>query len=633
MNRINVTIRKRKYVLTSILQNGMVVIVSDGGGGSSIPKDIHINEVIPENIGSQELENFVIDHKLNEGNSYEEAIAYYQGLTGNIDTVKYRYLISRKTPEHTAKIQSMKPGSIPSPVTADPFTAVAAKAPPSPARSAVAAKDPPARSAVAAATPSPARSAIAAATPSPAGAPVQKIMYLVCLHGTNTAAEHTLFPVYSPFNSVVYYPDAYTSLQGEKAIEFMDQSIGNIAISTELQNGTFKAQSKMSSTGRALLNLPPILLGVNQEDLTNQFYQKYQGVWKVVFINNVVNSVTRLQDQREMLRNFFQGDVTLIRTQAFILNDLETIVRQHGDAPEDVSVGMIVCHSQNLYPELANLAHNKSYATATESPLLASPSELLFLSTIQPEFKYALAGCHAPTFNPSQAWSALARQKAVGCGMNVLSYFGVIEQNDARCRVISLPPKGQTIFAIYAILYDKLILIPTKFIVVRISLTLQNDILFDQLNSLPENLATFVKLYNGTVRSDAAASAAASDNHLGHTISFIKHQGVLYLIDPQGSITQPIQTRQELGLHLQRLYADKDFIDIVYVARQTLDATSRRVYTAEEFRSLIVYIRGRVIELNGLNWGGKRKKNKTKRTKQHIRKTKRTKQQIRKTRR
>lgn len=47
-----------------------------------------------------------------------------------------------------------------------------------------------------------------------------------------------------------------------------------------------------------------------------------------------------------------------------------------------------------------------------------------------------------------QDWEALAEMKHQGCGLNVLSFFGIIEENEAREKVVCLNLKGTSIFKI-----------------------------------------------------------------------------------------------------------------------------------------------------------------------------------------
>jgi len=446
--------------------------------------------------------------------------------------------------------------------------------------------------------------------------PIQKIMYLTCQHAINIANTHSLYPIRSPFQSAVYYsPAAYQVLPEETARRLIQDCRGNPVNSTELQNGTFKAFSRQTETGR-YLNVPPMLIKIEESDLHKPLFIALEGVWKVVFTNNIVTSITRILNQRQWLKTAFDDNTDTFRTQSYILHTLEKIVRKQKDDPANVSVGMLVCHDQTAYRHrVADLSGNRSYSNAAEEQLLL-PNENLFLSSEQigPTHQLSLACWSVPDFNPSttSAWSTLARQRIVGCGMNVLAYYGIIEESDARCRVSALPVQGQSIFSVYTMFHDAEIREPTKFVVVRVPLE-NSDVLFQELQQIPEDVVTFVKLYADTIHTGA-------DSHVGHTISFIKHSGVLYLVDPQAGGNVKIHSGAELRHHTSTLYHDKNFIDMVFIERPTIAREGRTVYNVVEFRERVGALRGRIISMNGLHWGGKHtrrvhKKNKKTRVK------------------
>jgi hypothetical protein len=430
--------------------------------------------------------------------------------------------------------------------------------------------------------------------------PEQKIMYLICQHGINTASTHSLYPIRSPFPSVVYYsPGAYQILPEDTARRLIQECEGDLVTSTALQNGTFKVLSD-----HHYLHVPPLLMKIEEADLHKPLFRALEGVWKVVFTDNIVTSITRLLDQRQWLAAAFDNSTETTRTQSYILHTLEKIVKDQGDHPATVSVGMLVCHDQTAYRDrIADLSYNRSYANAAKEPILL-PKENLFSSSEQigPTHQLSLAGSEIEGFL-SPTWEALARQRIVGCGMNVLAYYKIIEQSDARCRVSALPVQGQSIFSVYTMFHDAKITIPTKFVVVRVPLE-NSYVLFEELQKIPESVVTFVKLY---AADTIQKGAAVEDSHVGHTISFIKHLGVLYLVDPQAGVNVPISSGAELRQHTRYFYHDKNFIDMVFVERPTIERTrGRTIYSVGEFRHRVGALGGRILSMNGLHWGGKR---------------------------
>lgn len=130
-------------------------------------------------------------------------------------------------------------------------------------------------------------------------------------------------------------------------------------------------------------------------------------------------------------------------------------------------------------------------------------------------------------------WTALAKQKSKGCGLNVLSYFGVIEQTEARNQTVCLSSKGTSIFKIVDI-YDDTRVNKSTYVVVRTTLSRGIQEIFRFLYEFEKrkvdyNYGIVFKMYQGLLQANTN-----KDNHIGHTISIgIENTGNIFLFDPQ----------------------------------------------------------------------------------------------------
>ena len=189
-------------------------------------------------------------------------------------------------------------------------------------------------------------------------------------------------------------------------------------------------------------------------------------------------------------------------------------------------------------------------------------------------------------------WTALASIWYQGCGLNVLSYYGIIKQEDAREQTVCLPLQGTSIFRILDILVDffknrprsrsrsrsrslsisSLMDYPPEtqgpFFIMRYALDVGITQIFRFIltcllqgdQALHHNSFIVFKIYK-----DHNQTGTTKLSQMGHIVSLAISQGQIIFIDPQGKHFKNIPNIETLFFLLRSLYGEMfNYIDIIY---------------------------------------------------------------------
>lgn len=185
-------------------------------------------------------------------------------------------------------------------------------------------------------------------------------------------------------------------------------------------------------------------------------------------------------------------------------------------------------------------------------------------------------------YRPDNSWTALAGMTHKGCGLNVLSYYGLMPQYEAREAAVCLPILGTSVFKVvdFIVYYMRLWDAgwwneammnnspPDRFktfIVKRFDLSVGLQVLANFINAIDipqrQNKFIFFKLYHEALRGTTRELS-----HVGHIVSYMLIGGAVVYIDPQMGKHQQIDFRFNAEA-LNSLYGQHDyykFVDIVY---------------------------------------------------------------------
>jgi hypothetical protein len=237
-------------------------------------------------------------------------------------------------------------------------------------------------------------------------------------------------------------------------------------------------------------------------------------------------------------------------------------------------------------------------------------------------------------------WNALANIKTQGCGLNVLSYYDILDQTLAREETTCLTIKGTSIFRIIDYINDYNLLDPSKYLddkyfVLRMEMKTGLElIIIHFINQFKtQNYAIIFKVYQENFFNNEFSE-------VGHSVSIACNQGNIIYIDPQGEQNAILQGSPEAMVNqLYTYFSQKTkfrYMDVIFTYYDNKEKFGTGIPTfdkksiMDEIDKKIFYFRPRPFNVT---YGGNNKKKTTgnKKKKRKINKTRKNKTRKNKT--
>jgi hypothetical protein len=304
-------------------------------------------------------------------------------------------------------------------------------------------------------------------------------------------------------------------------------------------------------TGIKYTYLPPILFFSKTDD--DATIQRLSGLYYLE-VNKYGNDICKITKIRLILNHAgiiqMYGNGNNI-TYSKIFKNVYDDCEKHGINSEDVVLGLYNCQNAVKYVSKYNQTNTQGLLAKRVEPLSLQVIFYNQTNLISMQQSIPLVYLY-PTIIPIhklQNWETLAGIRYQGCGLNVLSYYDIIDENEAREKITCLPIQGSSIFSLVEYINTFLKKIPefnttTGYVVVRN--TIPNSFiflkqLFDHMKQF--NFAIIVKTYSSIYRN-----GTTSINHIGHSYSFACFQEKYYHIDPQANIFREINFSEGAGV-------------------------------------------------------------------------------------
>lgn len=521
-------------------------------------------------------------------------------------------------------------------------------------------------------------------------------LFLWVSHGENVSSKNIYYPIETPFQSVNMYSKAFqmSTLNDLKNIvndpcklvlgtcpfiPFFDKKTGkNDIVVPPLLFGfaspddpeiikwsglhyfkikTIPELGKKSETLKQIANAARIKREQSKPTITQKTIeeQAYEDILQY-------NATCEIQEQ-VLVKNYNDllgsGNSIRLYTYSEIFKLVVDICNNNNVDPKNVSLGIFSCQSRD--PDYV-----KNYIQDTISNLLPSLYEsipqanILSSDNINTDTSvnkmnateyYASLTMTKLNTNPNVNWKSLTNIRHQGCGLNVLSFFGILEKNIARESSLCLSLKGTSIFKIvdYIDYYTKKQGIENNgYIIARCDFQtgLINIIELMFNYSTVDKYCIIFKMYdNDTYFKDTVIKKS----HVGHTVAFYKYDNKYYYVDPQGEIIQQFDINLidtvELENDIKHLYVNPSqpnnipipkwkFIDLIYTVKIDKKFDNKR--PAIKLESQASNLGCEILErTEDIRYGGRKlrknkaRKNKTRKNKTRKNKTKsRTKSKI-----
>jgi hypothetical protein len=437
--------------------------------------------------------------------------------------------------------------------------------------------------------------------------------FLWISHGNNISSSSNFYPVETKFQSVILYSKPFQEITTSELKELLEEPC-------KLLVGSCPRIPIENEQGRHVF-LPPLVFTLNP-DIQNSIglyyitFNKYdkpiegepiEGKGIKYFSRIECKSEIEILYNHENLVNKYGGDNFITYSQIFKLIKDECSKKNLN--PKDVLLGIFSCQT--------NIEEYSKKYTKKITDLIPRQIDTTYLTpaTIFTGNQYPANSFVSPTIIPfielPSNWNALAKIKHQGCGINILSYFGIIEENYARETAVCLSIKGTSIFKIvdYINYYLKKIGVnQLGYFVARYSFNETLDILLNFVLNYKENdkYAIIFKMYNDDILPTGKKS------HIGHTVAIFKYGQNIYYTDPQTSLVKEIdmnffkddnQIKSLYGFTNGNYNVNWKYIDIIFTVSQEPFQPSRISLPITQFieKNLNVIL----VRTPDINYGGR----------------------------
>ena len=395
--------------------------------------------------------------------------------------------------------------------------------------------------------------------------------YVWVSHGNNVSAHHNYYKFETKFKYLTFYSTPFQTID-TNTLQYLD--------SCKIITGTCPMiPITNTETGKKYVYLPPLVFTSVIGDypsiveLTGLYYLKIQKIDM-----NKCNTLekVKIMDHSQMIDDYGSGENI---TYSDIFKCVTDDCKKRGLNPEKIVLGIFSCQ---VGVEKYEAEYTQTSISDLIPKIVEEPSEANIYDN--GKHHYPSNSFASPTlilFNELQEWAPLAGITHQGCGLNVLSYYNIIETRKAREQTVCLSIKGTSIFKIVDYLNRYIRnqgISYSGFMVVRYSLLAGLDIIlkFLRLYSPRTNqgYSIITKLYRNQYQP-----GTQKFSQIGHTVSFARKDQEVYYIDPQSSIIYPIYSNapvENIVTSIKSLYRvdnmpDFEFIDIIY----TIDTTKK----------------------------------------------------------
>ena len=409
--------------------------------------------------------------------------------------------------------------------------------------------------------------------------------FLWVSHGGNVSAINNLYPVKTEFQSIIMYsrPFNNTTLNEIKQLEKdpCDMILGSCPY--------IPIQPHLNSN---YVYLPPILFYVSPDEPNNDIIN-YSGLYYMQLTNDILNKenissnigmrckrshTIKIYDHNQLIdQRVRYNRSNNIYTYSIIFQLVKDYCKGVGLDTSQVLLGLFSCQDQiTKYTDpyiknITNLIPRTVYDRLI-IPKIYSRTGDNRLDTVNMNY---FSNTIIELSKPPERWEALGQIKHQGCALNVLSYFGVIDEKQSREQVVCLSLDGTSIFKIIDILNTYLINVKNiknniGFFVTRVSFRTGVKTLINFMKTVTlKNYFIIFKMLNTDKRN-------GKDNHRGHTVAFYKQNEKYMYVDPQLDaitrdldqyINQPDYDNLIASVINQNYNNQWNFMDIIYTIR------------------------------------------------------------------
>lgn len=417
--------------------------------------------------------------------------------------------------------------------------------------------------------------------------------FLWALHGKNVSAEANYYLFDFKFQSLALYSKPF---EYEFATSLPDL---NLHSCTLLQGSCPYIPIKLKKNAKPQILIPPLLFEVGSPRNEVPAIKDTAGLYHLVIKRSGEEQQVNPSDYRSyigrdvceilasdklidynMLLNTYGANTHI--TYSMLFSEIDRQCKVFKLKPEETVVGIFSCQiKMRQFTTNYKNTNAKSLVPKARLPPSFTNTNILNNTSNRPRDNSIVSPLIVP-INELKDWRPLAGLKHQGCGLNVLSYYDIIEQNAATEMAACLNITGTPIYDLVNYLNDDFTKkgINTDYLIVRYPIFIGLYLLLEFITNYNTDLnyAIIIKLYetefqNGTNKF----------SQVGHTVSIAKSNNEVFFIDPQTLIKEQIHLNQmplkdvaeEISKFMTTSYK-KNFIDIIFSVKEQNDFDEKR---------------------------------------------------------
>jgi hypothetical protein len=400
-------------------------------------------------------------------------------------------------------------------------------------------------------------------------------LYLWIVHGGNVGTHNNYYMIETKFKALVFYSRPFENITTEFLNDLSSSSSSSQICKLIIGSCPIIPVINSSSKKKEVI-LPPLVFMLDSNDV--DIIKNYTGLYH--FVISQKKSIEKEHEpicsiiSNEIIYNHSKfiekyGDKSNV-TYSQLFNEVYNDCKKKRLNPEDVMLGIYSCQSSNdEYKD----EYNNNIINMIPKVVNVKLSDAIILNSINDVPENNNISIFTIPILKLDKFEALAKIKIQGCALNVLSYYGIINQTFAREQTVCLTMKGTSIFTIINYLNDYLIklgITNNEFIIMRSSLkfgltTISNFINNYKIINNKINYTIIFKLY----REYFKVNSNNEFSQIGHTVSIANFNDKIYYIDPQAGVYQEITDFNAMLSYLLNL--GFLYIDVIYIVNTLND--------------------------------------------------------------
>ena len=413
-------------------------------------------------------------------------------------------------------------------------------------------------------------------------------IFLWALHGSNVSSQANYIKYDDfKFESLAMYTDPFNIGWSEEMNLFMNDPcsllVGKCPYIPILNSHTNKKE----------VYIPPLIFGVSEKDATSVISQQIGLYHFKIKKKGIITRDIQLEELNMNYNPLLHSEYTgkdqceIVETQKVM--SYQDLKERHGTFeqnktitysmlfqhildycknmhfnPANVSVGIFSCQVKDLrYVEKYDQTNTKSLVPRIKLSPSLTETKIYTNRETPPQVTSIKISPTIVNFQSLKPWKALGNLKHQGCGLNVLAYYGILPENEAREKAVCLNLNGTPIYQIVNYIhhaYNN----NQSYMIIRYPLSTGIEILYDFIAKYNANFAIIFKMYDTELQNNTRKYSQR-----GHTASIGKLNNEVYFFDPQVEET-PINLADIDANQLTESIKDvyhKHYIDIIYTLR------------------------------------------------------------------